>query len=138
MTDIATPFIKPPSVVVEDILEDIYLLSNNRYNTPIIPHPLEMPLYDSHALSFEHQLGLPTLPYIQGFHLPCALSLFLLDWSHIGLIINTLFLPFLGAMEFQASIMGGFIVLMVLRESLEIHHLYFIFISFWSGIFVRK
>ena len=42
--DIAAPFIEPNSVVVEDILEDIHLLSNDRFITPIILPPLDIPL----------------------------------------------------------------------------------------------
>jgi hypothetical protein len=87
-----------------------YLLLDERFNTPVIPPPLEIPFQDSHAFSFEHQLGFPASPYIQGFYPPCPLPLFLSDWSHIGIFIDTGVIPFWGAMESQASIIGFFIV----------------------------
>ena len=43
LPDIATLVIEPPSAVVEDILEEIHLLLDNIFNTPIIPPPLETP-----------------------------------------------------------------------------------------------
>ena len=40
---IAAPAIEPPTAVVEDILEDTHLLSDDRFSTPIMPPPLEIP-----------------------------------------------------------------------------------------------
>ena len=40
---IAAPVIEPPTAVVEDISEDTHLLSDDRFNTPVIPPPLEIP-----------------------------------------------------------------------------------------------
>lgn len=76
LLDILAPFIELPNAVIEGISKDIHLLSNDRLNTPVIPPPLEILLHESHAFSFEHQLGLPTLSYIKRFHLPCLLPLF--------------------------------------------------------------
>ena len=53
-----------PIVVVEDISEDTHLLSDDRFNTPVIPPSLEISFQDSHVFTFEHQLGLPASPYI--------------------------------------------------------------------------
>ena len=58
------PFIELPIVVVKDILEDTHLLSDEKFIIPIIPPPLEIPFQDSHAFSFEHQVGLLDSPYI--------------------------------------------------------------------------
>ena len=33
--------IKPPTKIVDDISKDTHILSNNKFNTPIIPSPLE-------------------------------------------------------------------------------------------------
>ena len=61
---IAGLVIEPPTTIVEDILEDTHVLSNDTFSTPVIPPPLEIPFKDSHTFSFEHQLGLLALPYI--------------------------------------------------------------------------
>ena len=91
---IAALVIESPNVVVEDILEDTHLLSDDRFSTPVDPPSLEIPFQDSHAFTFEHQLGLPASPYIQGFYHPCPLHVFSSDWSHTSIFINTGVLPF--------------------------------------------
>ena len=40
---IVAPIIKPPIVVIEDILEDTHLLLDDKFNTPAIPPTLEIP-----------------------------------------------------------------------------------------------
>lgn len=49
LPSIATPVIEPPIVVVEDISEDTDLLLDDRFITPIIPPPLQIPFEYSHA-----------------------------------------------------------------------------------------
>ena len=44
--------IETPTIIIEDILDDTHLLSDDRFNTPIIPPPLEIPSQYSHAFSF--------------------------------------------------------------------------------------
>ncbi len=39
---IEAPIIEPPTVVIEDILDDTHILSDDRFNTPIIPPPLDI------------------------------------------------------------------------------------------------
>ena len=94
MLTITTLVIKPPTIVVEDIPEDTHLLSDDRFITPIIPPPLEIPFQDSRAFTFKHQLGLPASPYIQGFYHPYPLPLFSSNWSHTSMFIDTGILPF--------------------------------------------
>ena len=96
LSTIATLVIEPQTVVVEDISKDSHLLLDDRFNTPIIPPSLEITFQDSHAFTFEHQLGLPTSPYIQGFYHPCPLPLFSSDWSHTSMFIDMRVLPFWG------------------------------------------
>ena len=105
---IAARAIEIPTAVVEYISEDTHLLSDDRFSTPIIPPPLEIPFQDLHAFTFEHQLGLPTSPYIQGFYHPCSLPLFSSDWSHTSIFIDTRVLPFWGGYGVSHFYHGGF------------------------------
>ena len=54
LPNIAALVIKLPSKVVEDISEDIKLLLDDGFNKLVIPPPLEIMFYDSHAFSFKH------------------------------------------------------------------------------------
>ena len=87
LPDPPTSFIEPPGALVADFIEDIH--------DSVITPSLGIPFQDPHTFSFEHQLGLPISPLIQGLH-------------YYG-----------GCFGIFSISHGGLVVLMVLSKSLE-------------------
>ena len=46
--------IEPPTKFFEEISEDMHLIVDEKFNTLVIPPPLEIIFQDSHPFSFKH------------------------------------------------------------------------------------